>query len=637
MFAIGLRDRGRIYSALDVPGIAGWLAAGLLEIHAIVPAVGATRVVAAPVFLLLGWSMAAREAFASALVVSLWLLIFRNGTLLHATVGTSIDFAFFLSVGALARRMLPWPQAFIRVESPKSTFIDVPAASGDAANALPPVGLSPDEPFPTDLLDRLRAFAQPDEGIRRVLEGVFNLAGARSAFLAQGDPFRIIASHPPEAREIPAGLEKFAPEVVTGVRRVRIEDGPGHPPFALVPVSTSAGNAGILGVVLPAGAPWEEGIVPMLEQGAFFIGRELEMRRRIEAIYWEVDRAEGIYHLVKRISETAERSRVGGDEESSRREELFRITADSVRTQMDARRVLLIQVGPDGRGRIAWESRDDGREFRRTDAWEPLGDSYVEWIARKEEARLVNADNTLPVLPERWRETGDHGAILLPVSLPEGFLGVMACFARKGEGFLEKRDIPRGKQFLNVMRMGISHTDEVERLSTEAQRDGLTGLLNRKTFCGRLDNVLSRLDQRRTCAVIMLDIDHFKRINDGYGHPAGDEVIRTVGGVIDRTVRKGDFAGRYGGEEFVLYLEGVDRENAMQTAERLRMLIRNVKYNFAGKEIVVTSSMGVACYPEHGVRGEELLKRADEALYRSKAGGRDRVTLHDPAHRVGAI
>jgi diguanylate cyclase (GGDEF)-like protein len=463
-----------------------------------------------------------------------------------------------------------------------------------------------------------------------VVEGVHPASGADLVFFAQGNPLRVVVSSPRESGmirgdEIPEALKALAGEAFLTKRSIR--SGGADSTF-LVPVSSRSGVVGILGAVRLGDADWTEPVGPMLEQGAFFIGRELDLKAGIEGVFWEVSRADGIYRLVSRIAEAAERSREEGAVETNRRAELYRITAESVRSHLDARRVILARVDPDGKeGCIVWDAREGGSPGSTGEAT-PLGDSYIEWVARKGEYRLVEERSGLHALPEAWRENGDGSCILLPVAMPDGFRGVMACFSRSGEDALEKRDILRGAQFLTVMRMGISHAEEVERLANEAQTDGLTGLLNRKTFCARLDNVLERLDRRRPCTVLMLDIDHFKRINDGYGHPAGDEVIRTVSEVIRRTVRKGDFAGRYGGEEFVLYLEDVDGEKAVQAAERLRLLIRNVKYRFAGKEVVVTASMGLACYPEHGLRGDPLLRSADEALYRSKSAGRDRVTVH---------
>jgi diguanylate cyclase (GGDEF)-like protein len=156
----------------------------------------------------------------------------------------------------------------------------------------------------------------------------------------------------------------------------------------------------------------------------------------------------------------------------------------------------------------------------------------------------------------------------------------------------------------------------------------LTGLSNRKSFLTRLAEDLARLDGRHPCAVVMVDIDHFKRVNDTYGHPFGDEVLRRVAGILGKAVRKGDAAGRYGGEEFALYLHMTDPEHAREVAERFRRMIRQTRFLRDGREVTVTASFGVACSPVHGVEAEELLKRADEALYLSKNRGRDRVTLY---------
>jgi diguanylate cyclase (GGDEF)-like protein len=208
-----------------------------------------------------------------------------------------------------------------------------------------------------------------------------------------------------------------------------------------------------------------------------------------------------------------------------------------------------------------------------------------------------------------------------------GFRGVLVCESGEGRNF-EGQDVQAAKDILAIMRMGISHTLRLENLEKEARNDGLTGLLNRKTFCERLENVLTRLDGRYPCAVIMLDLDHFKKINDTHGHPAGDAVLRKVSNVIRKTVRKVDMAGRYGGEEFAIYLHSTDQTHACQVAERLRLMIRQTWFVFNERELVVTASLGIACYPEHGKTGEELLQHADVALYSSKRDGRDRTTVY---------
>ncbi len=616
-----------------MPVILSWLAAGLLELHALYPFIAGTRIIEAPLFMLFAWFLPVSDCFVASAIMSAWILLFRSVPISQDLAGIAANALMFLSFGFFLSRWIPWPQGFLRIENRRRTSRGAWGMDVAPASDFHPKPPAIDEPSPTDRLDHLRKFADPIEGIRRVIEGILPLGANDLLFFAQGDPLRIVESQPPGSglslgAPLPESMRPLAGRLLSNRRTVRSAPGETRNGFALVPVPTDSGISGILGAVRSDETSTDEQTVQMLEQGAFFIGRELELKKRIESLYWEVERADCIYRLVGQIAAVAEHSMEGSAGEQSRRVELYRITAEAVRNHLDARRVLMIQVDREGvRGKIAWEAREDG-SFDSPEAWEPLEDSFVGWVAREGKFRSVKAGSGLQPLPPKWSESEDGGTILFPVTLPDGFTGVMACLSRAGEDVFGDRDARRGEQFLNVMRMGISHAEEVEHLADEAQKDGLTGLLNRKTFCSTLEKVLSRLDQRRPCAVIMLDVDHFKRINDGYGHPAGDEVIRTIAGVIARTVRKGDFAGRYGGEEFILYLEDVDPAKAMQAAERLRSLIRNVKYNFSGKEISVTASMGVACYPQHGVCGEELLKRSDEALYQSKAGGRDRATLH---------
>jgi diguanylate cyclase (GGDEF)-like protein len=621
----------RSYLLPDAAAVLPWLAAGCLELHALVPLVGGARVVSAPLFFLAAWLLPPRESALVVLITAAWTAVFPVGRLSHVLAGTLFDAAAFVPFGILFRKWFPYPLGMLQLMSRRRNGAGAGIAGARRTGQPALRDNAGQAAFPTDHLDHLRNIADPSDGIRRVVEGVHPASGAELVFFAQGNPPKVVVSSPRESvlirgDEIPEALKGPSSEVFLTRRTIR-STGPDS--SVLVPVTSGSGIVGILGAIRPGGAEWSDPVVPMLEQGAFFIGRELDLRSGIEGVYWEVSRADGIYRLVSQIGGVAERSREEGTSETNRRIELYRITAENVRSHLDARRVLLARVDlNDKAGSILWDAREDG-SHGRTDEVTPLGDSYIEWVARKGECRLVEERSGLHALPGAWREGGDGSCFLLPFPMPDGFRGVMACISRTGEDALVKRDIMRGEQFLTVMRMGISHAEEVERLANEAQTDGLTGLLNRKTFCARLDNVLERLDRRRPCAVIMLDIDHFKRINDGYGHPAGDEVIRTVSDVIQRTVRKGDFAGRYGGEEFVLYLEDVDDAQAVQAAERLRSLVRNVKYCFSGKEIVVTVSMGLACYPQHGISGDPLLRCADEALYRSKSAGRDRVTIHE--------
>jgi len=129
-------------------------------------------------------------------------------------------------------------------------------------------------------------------------------------------------------------------------------------------------------------------------------------------------------------------------------------------------------------------------------------------------------------------------------------------------------------------------------------------------------------------SVVMFDVDHFKRLNDTYGHDAGDTVLRALSDVVKKHIRAGDLAYRLGGEEFLLVQPGMGSPDALKRAETLRETAAALVLSERGSALGgVTISLGVATYPDHAQRGEDLLKRADEALYRAKRGGRNRTVL----------
>ena len=170
-----------------------------------------------------------------------------------------------------------------------------------------------------------------------------------------------------------------------------------------------------------------------------------------------------------------------------------------------------------------------------------------------------------------------------------------------------------------------------------ALEDGLTGLLNRRAFDQELTRALANADRRvNGClALLLLDLDHFKRLNDTYGHPAGDAALRGTAQTLARLLRKGDAAARYGGEEFVVILPDADARGARQLAERIRKAIEAQQVVFEGAHLAVTASLGLALWPEDGREQEALLGAADRALYAAKQEGRNRVvaaaTLPAPA------
>jgi diguanylate cyclase (GGDEF)-like protein len=172
---------------------------------------------------------------------------------------------------------------------------------------------------------------------------------------------------------------------------------------------------------------------------------------------------------------------------------------------------------------------------------------------------------------------------------------------------------------------------------TRAITDQLTQVHNRRFldeyFVRQLHILKRQQAQARTpLSILMLDLDHFKIFNDDYGHEIGDQVLQTFGGTLVATVRASDLVARYGGEEFCIILSNTDLEGAQETAEKIRAATERIDVEPLGikKTKKITVSIGISVYPEHGVTPQDLLKRADQALYAAKAGGRNRVCIAEP-------
>ncbi|MES1026084.1 diguanylate cyclase [Gloeocapsa sp. BRSZ] len=168
-----------------------------------------------------------------------------------------------------------------------------------------------------------------------------------------------------------------------------------------------------------------------------------------------------------------------------------------------------------------------------------------------------------------------------------------------------------------------------ETLRDQSVRDPLTELFNRRYMVESLELELYRCDrQQQPLAIIMLDIDYFKRFNDTFGHKAGDLVLQKLAQVLQNSIRQSDIACRYGGEEFTLILPETTLEVAYQRAEQLRQEVKQLKVQHDRQLLgEITLSLGIACFPEHGSTPEELLRAADTALYRAKTEARDRVAF----------
>ena len=233
-------------------------------------------------------------------------------------------------------------------------------------------------------------------------------------------------------------------------------------------------------------------------------------------------------------------------------------------------------------------------------------------------------------------DPGVRSILALPFSVDRGQYGVFLLRRLEAEPRFAEADLEFAQALLSATVAVIQRAQVVEhtmadnaRLEHLAQTDALTQLLNRRVLTTRMATEMVRAQRYdATLALLMIDLDHFKQVNDRYGHLVGDEVLRDLGGILREAVRTIDVAARYGGEEFVVLLPETDDAGAEAFAERLRA--RVAAHPFARQvrpePLRLTASIGLAVYPAARVESvEDLLARADAALYRAKADGRDRV------------
>ncbi len=162
-----------------------------------------------------------------------------------------------------------------------------------------------------------------------------------------------------------------------------------------------------------------------------------------------------------------------------------------------------------------------------------------------------------------------------------------------------------------------------------AATDSLTGLPNKRAVGDTLKRMLAQASRTLTpLSLLLLDLDHFKDINDRYGHPVGDQALANVGAALSSALRDSDFAGRTGGEEFAVLLPDTDTAGAVLTAEKIRDAIAQI--SLTGLDVTVSASVGIACYPDHATTPERLERLADSALYLAKRTGRDRIEIASP-------
>lgn len=210
----------------------------------------------------------------------------------------------------------------------------------------------------------------------------------------------------------------------------------------------------------------------------------------------------------------------------------------------------------------------------------------------------------------------------------EGLLGTMDAHQKQRDQ--REQEVASRLQSLagrvaTMEQEALGFRAHLEEQRQKALIDTLTGLPNRAAWNERLDHEIDQLQKNRSSLLLgILDLDHFKRINDGYGHLAGDKVLKIIASQLKKRLRPSDFVARFGGEEFVVLLPHTQMADGLALLERLRVTIQECPFHFKGEPVTITVSMGITLF-KPGERSDLVLKRADQALYRAKAEGRNRI------------
>ncbi len=212
---------------------------------------------------------------------------------------------------------------------------------------------------------------------------------------------------------------------------------------------------------------------------------------------------------------------------------------------------------------------------------------------------------------------------IFPLVAGDRILGTLVAGSRKKAAL--DPDVLRMLEVLAIQAaQAVLRAQLFEQMEKMATTDGLTGLLNHRTFQSRADEALAQAKRYgRKCSIILTDIDHFKSVNDTYGHPMGDQVLKGVARIIRDKARDTDIVARYGGEEFAIVMPETDAKGALVIAERIREGVMAEVFQTENGPLKVTLSLGIATSPEHGVEKQRLVDLSDQCLYHAKRHGRN--------------
>ena len=346
--------------------------------------------------------------------------------------------------------------------------------------------------------------------------------------------------------------------------------------------------------------------------------RQLERERDwlITRLNQSLERTDVLYHIASLLNRSYEI------------QEVLQTVVDSAATILPANRTILITVDSmaqqvrqrleGGPGAI----RDSTISF--TELWNGLSG-----VALREHRPVLSPTG---IVDDRESEAVRHrraqeqaGSILVvPLLAPTSVLGTLTAINRPHELDFSEQDTALLTALAQQAASVIERAQLLNELRYQATTDGLTQLLNRRAWLNHAERVIAAAQRSlHPLAIILLDADHFKQVNDTYGHDIGDVVLQMIAECCHQTVRKSDIVGRYGGEEFVILLPETDGSAALEIAERVRNVVANEHISIPHQSLTVTISLGVAIAQGETIELSTMLSQADQALYRAKQAGRN--------------
>jgi diguanylate cyclase (GGDEF)-like protein len=252
-------------------------------------------------------------------------------------------------------------------------------------------------------------------------------------------------------------------------------------------------------------------------------------------------------------------------------------------------------------------------------------DFLADWVAQRKVPLLVRNSAEENRLSAGAFQEGQRSLVVVPLNLFGSIAGFIRLVSPEPNRFAAP-DLRTLELISTIATVSMENLHMFERVRELAIKDGLTGLFTHRAFQSRVEEEILRAARSKVpFSLVMCDIDHFKSYNDTYGHQAGDEVLKAVAQVFAGHVRDIDLVARYGGEEFAAVLTGVGKRQAAEVAENMRLALEGQRFSFGGVETRVTASFGVAEFPGEGSIASQLVRTADERLYRAKKSGRNRV------------